>query len=150
MSAYLWCYQAKSVWSQSNSVFIFINWLYATFSQLPFAENPIEISQLVPKIWAVEGCQKQLETKDIFCFVWFYLKINMTDFRLILLDYITSHLTNNNSLLKLAFFRSYVIASADMSTLIFLKFLVIHDCNSYWYSNIHCTAKDKTESGPFA
>ena len=57
------------------------------FSELHFAENPIEIGQLVPKIWAVEGCQKQWETKDIFCFVWLYLKINISDFWLILLDH---------------------------------------------------------------
>ena len=33
--------------------------LFAPFSQLRFAENPIEIGQFVPKIQAVEECQKQ-------------------------------------------------------------------------------------------
>ena len=53
-----------------------------------FAENSIEIGKLFPEIQRVEGCQKQQETKDIFCFVWLYLKINISDFRLILLVHI--------------------------------------------------------------
>ena len=47
----------------------FLLTVYAPFLQLHFAENPIEIGQLVPKIRPVEGCQKQYETKDSFCFV---------------------------------------------------------------------------------
>ena len=57
------------------------------FPQPHFAESPIriEIGQLVPYI-LVEACQEQEETKDIFCFVWFYLiKINLFDLQLILL-----------------------------------------------------------------
>ena len=63
--------------------------MYAPHSQLHFAENPIEIGQLVPHIWALERYQKQKETKDIFCFVWLYLKINIPNFWLILLNHIT-------------------------------------------------------------
>ena len=60
---------AYVVWSSKISRksvkfrFHFSNLLYAPLSPLHFAENPIEIGQLVPKIQAVEGCKKQKETK---------------------------------------------------------------------------------------
>ena len=39
--------------------FIFLTNFMHPFLQLYFAENPIEIDQLDPKIWAVEVCSKQ-------------------------------------------------------------------------------------------
>ena len=53
------------VWSSKISLklvklsFHFSNQLYAPFSELHFVENPIEIGQLVSKIWRVEGFHKQ-------------------------------------------------------------------------------------------
>ena len=49
----------------------------------------MEIGQLVLKIQAVKGLQKQQETKKLNCFVCLYLKISICEFRLILLDHIT-------------------------------------------------------------
>ena len=73
--SHLWCDQAKSVWSRSNSVFIFLsNWMHHFYSYI-VQKNPLKFVQLVPKIWAVEGCQNKRKQKDIFCFVWLYLKI---------------------------------------------------------------------------
>ena len=63
------------------------------FAKLHFAENPIEIEQPVQKISAIKEFPKQKETKGNTSFVWLYLKINISDFRLILLDHITYILT---------------------------------------------------------
>ena len=82
------CDVIKQNQSKVGQIQFVFYYLFAPFSQLHFAENSIEIDQLVLKIWVVEVCQKQWETKDIFCFVWLYLKINISDFRLILLDQI--------------------------------------------------------------
>ena len=82
----MWSDWAKSVWSRSNSVSIF-SWTICTIFTATFCWKPHW--KLVPKIWAVEGCQKYKETKAIYCFIWVYLKINISEFRLILLDHIT-------------------------------------------------------------
>ena len=60
------------------------------FTASYFAENPIEIEQPVQKISAFKEFPKQKETKGNTSFVWLYLKINISDFRLILLDHITN------------------------------------------------------------
>ena len=83
---YLWCDRAESVRSRKISFFLLT---VCTIFTATFAENSIHIGQLFPEIQRVEGCRKQEETKDIFCFVWLYLKINIPDFRLILLGHIT-------------------------------------------------------------
>ena len=54
--------------------------MYTSFVKLPFTTDPIEIVQLVPKIWTVEGLQKQYEMGEIVCFVWLYLKISICKF----------------------------------------------------------------------
>ena len=58
-------------------------------------KKPTDIGQLVPEIQAVEGLNKQQETKETIGFVWLYLKNSICEFRLILLDHITNvyHLT---------------------------------------------------------
>ena len=71
--------------------FSFFQLTVCTIFTVTFSRKPHEIGQLVLKILTAERCQKQYETKDIFCFVWLYLKINISDFRLILLDHITYH-----------------------------------------------------------
>ena len=53
-------------------------------------QNPIEIEQPVQKIFAIKEFKKQKETKGNTSFVWLHLKINISDFRLILLDHITN------------------------------------------------------------
>ena len=50
----------------------FSDWLYTSFAELPFATDPIEIDQLVSKIQAVEGLQK--ETKKLSALFRLYLK----------------------------------------------------------------------------
>ena len=50
----------------------------------------MEIGQLIVMIQAVEGLQKQLETKKLNRFVCLYPKISICEFRLILLDHITN------------------------------------------------------------
>ena len=69
--------------------FHFSDWLYTPFTKLPFTTNTIDIGKSVPKIQAVEGLQKQKETKKLSALFWLYLKISFCEFRLILLDHIT-------------------------------------------------------------
>ena len=53
------CGVIKQNQSDVDQIQFSFNKLYAPFSQLHFAENPIEIGQLVPEIGVVEGYQKQ-------------------------------------------------------------------------------------------
>ena len=66
-----------------------------SLAKLPFTTDPIEIDQLISKIWAVEGLQKQQERKKIFPFNWLYCKISICKSRLILLDCITHDVQNS-------------------------------------------------------
>ena len=67
--------QTRWIWSQSNSIFIFLDWLYTSF-----ATDFVEIGQLVPKIYGqLKGC-KMIGNKEMICFVWLYLKGNMSRF----------------------------------------------------------------------
>jgi len=64
-------------------------WIVTSICKATLAENSIEIEQPVQKISAIKEFPKQKETKGNTSFVWLYLKINISDFRLILLDHIT-------------------------------------------------------------
>ena len=71
----MWYDQEKWVWSQSNSILIFFWLIVYIIVKLLLATDPVEISQLVPKIRAVEGLQKQLETKKISALFSYIVKI---------------------------------------------------------------------------
>ena len=74
--------------SQSNSVFIFpTNCMHHV--HIYILQN-ISL-KLVIRFQRYEQLKdaKNNRKQDIFCFVWLYLKINISDFRLILLDHIT-------------------------------------------------------------
>ena len=64
-------------------------WIVTSIYKAAFCRNPIEIEQPVQKISAIKEFPKQKETKGNTYYVWLYLKINISDFRLILLDHIT-------------------------------------------------------------
>ena len=64
-------------------------WIVTNIFKATFCRNPIEIEQPVQKISAIKEFPKQKETKGNISFVWLYLKINISDFWLILLDHIT-------------------------------------------------------------
>ena len=68
----------------------FLTFYFGIVFKLQSGKNPMEIEQLVQKIWTVEGLQKQQETKESICFVWLYLEISIHKFRLILLGHILS------------------------------------------------------------
>ena len=57
------------MWSSKMSLklvkfdYNFSDWLYISYAELPLTTDSIEIDQLVPKIQAFEGLQKQEETK---------------------------------------------------------------------------------------
>ena len=83
------------MWSSEMSLksvkfnFYFTDWLYTSFAKLPFTTDPIDIGQSVSKIQAIEGLQKQKETKKLSALFWLYLKISFCKFQLISLDHIT-------------------------------------------------------------
>ena len=65
--------------------------LYASTSELYYTENTINIEHTVPEISPIYTCSKQSNTKEIECYYCLYLKINISEFRLILLDLITNY-----------------------------------------------------------
>ena len=67
----------------------FSNTMYALLLELYFGENPIKIGLTIPEILSFQCCSKQYDTKRIGNYYWLYLGINISEFRLILLDHIT-------------------------------------------------------------
>ena len=92
---YLWCDQAKSVWSWSNSVFIFLTNCMHHFHSYILQKNPLKLVNWFQRYEQLKDAKNNKKTKDIFCFAWLYLKITIFDFLLILLDHITFSDSNN-------------------------------------------------------
>ena len=81
VSHQMWFDQAKSVWSRSYSIFSFLLDCNKHLQSYILQKTPARYQQL--KIF-----QNKRKQKEILC--WLYLKINISDFRLILLDHITN------------------------------------------------------------
>ena len=85
----MWCDQAKTVWSRSNSVFIFLtNCLHHIYSYV-LVKTPLKLVNWFQRYEQLKVAKNNRKQKNIFCLVWLYLKIHISDFRLILLDHIT-------------------------------------------------------------
>ena len=81
-----------AMWSREFSLklnmwhFQFSIWLSCSFREVHFAENPIWIRSVVPKLWAIKKKKrilKIIENKRNAFLFWLYLTINDPDFRLI-------------------------------------------------------------------
>ena len=86
---YMWCDQAKSVWSRSNSVFIFLTNCMHHFHSYILQKTPLKLVDWFQRYEQLKDAENNRKQNTFFCFVWLYLKINISDFRLILLDHIT-------------------------------------------------------------
>ena len=56
-------------------------------------KTPLKLVNWFQRYDQLKDAKNNRKQKDIFCFVWFYLKINISKFRLILLDHITNELS---------------------------------------------------------
>ena len=85
----MWCDQAKWVWTPKKWKSSFrVQKMYALYSVLYFVEIPVKIGLLVPEIIAILVLLKTKKYKGnwIYCYL-LYLKINISEFRLILLEW---------------------------------------------------------------
>ena len=89
-------YMTYVVWSSKISLksvkfsfcFFLTNCMHH-FHSCILQKTPLNLVNWFQRYEQLKEAKKKQETKDIFCFVWLYLKISISDFRLILLDHIT-------------------------------------------------------------
>ena len=102
-NTYLWCNQAKSVWSWSNLVFFLLTICMHHFHSYILQKTPLKLVNWFQRYEQLKDQKTNRKQKHIFYFVWPYLKINSSEFRLILLDHITFLYTKEmNSVLKIS------------------------------------------------
>ena len=100
---YMWCDRTKWVWSQSNSIFIFLIDCIHHLQSYILQQTPLKSVNWFQIYRLLKGCKsnwkqkknKQTKTnkqtskkKKKMCFVWLYLKINICEFQFILLAHI--------------------------------------------------------------
>ena len=85
----MWCDQAKSVWSRSNSVFLFLTNCMHHFHSYILQKTPLKSVNCFQRYEQLKDAKNNGKQKTFSALVWLYLKINISDFRLILLDHIT-------------------------------------------------------------
>ena len=84
------CDQAKWVWSRSNSILIFLVDCIHPLQSYLLQQTPLKLVNWFQRYRQLQDC-KNNRSKDITCFDWLYLKINICEFWLILLDHITPY-----------------------------------------------------------
>ena len=86
--ANMWCDQAKSVWSRSYSIISFLLDCNKHLQSYILQKTPLKLNNQFKRYQQLKSFQNKRKQKDS-SFVWLYLKINISDIRLILLDHIT-------------------------------------------------------------
>ena len=97
---YMWCDRTKWVWSQSNSIFIFLIDCIHHLKSYILQQTPLKSVNWFQIYRLLKGCKKaignkkqkqtnkQKKKKKKMCFVWLYLKINIYELQFIWLDHI--------------------------------------------------------------
>ena len=94
-----WTYvvwSSKSVWSRSNSVFICLTNCMHQFYSYILQKTKLKLVNWFQRYEQLKDTKNKRKRKTFSAFAWLYRKINISDFRLILLEHITySHYKRN-------------------------------------------------------
>ena len=89
-SKHMWCDQPKSIWSRSSSVLIFLTNCMHHFRSYILQKAPLKLVNWFQRYEQLKDAKNNRKQKTFSEHsVWLYLKINISDFWLILLDHIT-------------------------------------------------------------